>query len=246
MEPRKLTKKEVKALRKQERLQKETGQVTRQIKWQWFIIGLVATGVLGVVGLVIYAANRPQKPLPGTAVTQLGREHITDIAGIRYTSNPPTSGDHFNAWAKRGVYPNILSDGYLLHSLEHGYIVISYNCGSLAKPQKNLTYKKGAALTTTPVDQNALMAPFTPENMPKDTKALSKEFDSQSCKSLVKNLSTFLDEFPRIVIVPRTNLDKPVVLTAWGWIQKFSGYDYDAMRAFIAAFHNAGPEQTVE
>ena len=68
------------------------------------------------------------RPLPGEAVPDMGRDHVTDIAGVNYNSNPPTSGPHFPVWAKRGVYDRFISDGYLIHSLEHGYIILSYDC----------------------------------------------------------------------------------------------------------------------
>lgn len=246
MDGQKLTKKELKALRKQERRQHEEASVEKSVKWKWFIIGAIVCAVGSLLALIIYKENQPAKPLPGTAVKELGREHITDISGISYTSNPPTSGNHFAAWAKRGVYPTIISDGYLLHALEHGYIVISYNCGPLAAPEKSLQYTKGDPLTTTPVDAKSLMSPFTPETLPKETVSLSKAFYSEKCTQLVKNLAGFLGEFQRVVIVPRTNLDVPVVLTAWGRIEKFKKLDTDKMRTFIAAFHNAGPEQTTE
>ena len=70
------------------------------------------------------------KPLPGEIVADMGRDHVTDIAGITYSSNPPTSGPHFPVWAKKGVYDRLMSDGYLIHSLEHGYVVISYDCSN--------------------------------------------------------------------------------------------------------------------
>lgn len=233
-------------MRKEERLREEVQTAKSSMQWKWFIIGAVVMAIGGLLSLVIYQANKPPKPLPGLSLKELGRDHITDISGITYTSNPPTSGSHFSAWAKRGVYDKIISDGYLLHSLEHGYIIISYNCGQLAKMQKSLQYQKEDPLTTTPNDAQALMAAFTPETLPKDTLPLPEQFSNASCTKLVSDLRSFLNEYQRIVIVPRPNLDQKIVLTAWGRMEKFSKFEEKKMREFIAAFHNAGPEQTAE
>lgn len=246
MEDKKLTKKELKELRKQEVKEEMAQKLKQDAQKKWFFIGAVAIGVLSLLGVIIYKAAQPEKPLPGQAVKELGREHIQDISGITYTSNPPTSGNHFNAWAKRGHYPRIISDGYLLHALEHGYIVISYNCGPLGKPQESFKYDPGDPLTRTPVDKDAVMAPFTPENMPKDTLPLPDSFTAAACKQLVSDVSTFLNDYQRIIIVGRPNLDVPIALTAWGRIQKFEKVDKEKMSEFIQAFHGNGPEQTVE
>lgn len=71
------------------------------------------------------------RPLPGQVLSSMGENHVTDISGVQYNSNPPTSGPHFPIWAKPGVYDRVISDGYLIHSMEHGYIVVSYNCQSI-------------------------------------------------------------------------------------------------------------------
>lgn len=254
-----MTKKELKELRKKERQLQEQETVKAKVKWKWFIIGVVLMGVIGVIGVIGYKLNQPEKPLPGTAVKDLGRDHVTDIYGVKYSSNPPTSGPHFALWAKRGVYDRILSDGYLLHSLEHGYIVISYNCEKLPKPislisqayaheDEEITETGSSSVPLMHMDlpQDGAMSAFTPQNPPAVEVELPERFSSTSCKTLVKNLSTFLDDYDRIVIVPRLNLDVPIALTAWGRIQKFDSFDKEKMAAFITAFHNAGPEQTAE
>src|SRR3972149_2843298 len=92
-------------------------------KYSAWIIGLL---ILSGLGYWVYTGVT--KTLPGESVADIGAEHLTDIAEITYNSNPPTSGSHFPIWAKPGVYDRFISAGYFIHSLEHGYIVISYNC----------------------------------------------------------------------------------------------------------------------
>lgn len=242
----KLTKKERKEQRKQEQQEAFHKELVNQQKKKWAIIGGVVVFTVALFGLLIWKLSEPAKPQPGQAVAELSRDHISDIGGVTYNSNPPTSGPHFEAWAKRGAYPYALSDGYLLHSLEHGYIVLSYNCGLKASKVDTLTYKKGDLLTTTSIDPKSPMVSFTPESAPKQVSTLPQEFSSASCKQLITNLSKFLDQYQRIVIVPRTNLDTPIAVTAWGHIEKMNSFDEKKLRDFIEAFHNAGPEKTME
>jgi hypothetical protein len=90
------------------------------------------------------------------------------------------------------------------------------------------------------------MSPFAPEDAPKREVDLSKDFSSQSCKELVKKLSIFLKEYQRVVIIPRPGLDTTIALTAWTKLDKMDKFDEGRIRAFIAAYHNKGPEQTME
>ncbi|HKZ35789.1 MAG TPA: DUF3105 domain-containing protein [Patescibacteria group bacterium] len=71
------------------------------------------------------------RPMPGEGMADQGAEHVTDIAGFTYNSNPPTSGPHFEDWTRPGFYEQSLNDGNLIHSLEHGYIIVSFNCAAV-------------------------------------------------------------------------------------------------------------------
>ncbi len=57
----------------------------------------------------------------------VGRDHISQGAsGSGYNSNPPSSGPHWGAAAKNGVYETPLADEQLIHNLEHGHVWIAY------------------------------------------------------------------------------------------------------------------------
>ncbi len=58
--------------------------------------------------------------------------HVDLDAGILWNSNPPSSGPHFGVWARWGVYTDPIPRGYLVHSLEHGAVVLSYRCANRA------------------------------------------------------------------------------------------------------------------
>jgi hypothetical protein len=60
---------------------------------------------------------------------QEGFDHIADCHSTpTYGTNPPSSGNHFNTWADFHTYTQPIPWGHLVHSLEHGAIVIVYNC----------------------------------------------------------------------------------------------------------------------
>lgn len=65
-----------------------------------------------------------------------GDGHVTAPS---YSVNPPAGGDHLVSVARSGVYAGagVPSDGQLVHSLEHGY-VIAWHASDLPAEQKRL------------------------------------------------------------------------------------------------------------
>lgn len=256
-----------KILREQEKEKLQSEGVTKVLRK--FAIWVLVIGFL--IGGGYWFFKGTTKELPGETVADAGREHVTDIAGIAYTSNPPTSGSHFPVWAKPGVYDRLISDGYLIHSMEHGYVVIWYDCESksaLKQESKSLTFTlplfyspalvlahdepvkestdSGQFLMHMKVQPIGTMSWFTPENPPEIEVELPDSFKGDSCKNLVGQLSEFTKVAQRVIVVPKLNLDSPVVLTAWHRTEKLNKVDSDAIKTFIKAFHNKGPEKTME
>lgn len=62
---------------------------------------------------------------------------ITDIkeqelgTDVTYNSNPPSSGPHYPIWAAFQEYPDPVDRRYYVHDLEHGAMVLLYNCALL-------------------------------------------------------------------------------------------------------------------
>jgi hypothetical protein len=54
--------------------------------------------------------------------------HVDDCSPVSYVSDPPTSGPHYGVWATYKTYDAPLPWGYLVHGMEHGGIVLSYDC----------------------------------------------------------------------------------------------------------------------
>jgi len=57
-----------------------------------------------------------------------GGAHVNVCSQVTYGTNPPSSGNHYPNWAAFGVYQFALPRGFWVHNMEHGAVVISYNC----------------------------------------------------------------------------------------------------------------------
>ena len=55
------------------------------------------------------------------------RIHVPEEQSVDYSTTPPTSGDHWDWWARCGFYEDGLPDERIVHNLEHGNVVVSYN-----------------------------------------------------------------------------------------------------------------------
>ena len=94
----------------------------------WTLIGLGGAIVL-VLAIVVYAVGQASAPLPGQAAPIQGREHVQPgEPHPPYNTSPPTSGWHFQNPAKWGVHTEPIQEEIQIHNLEHGGIVIQYNC----------------------------------------------------------------------------------------------------------------------
>ena len=60
--------------------------------------------------------------------TNEGATHATTCSPVTYVSSPPSSGMHYGVWAAYKTYSQPVPWGYLVHAMEHGAIVVVYNC----------------------------------------------------------------------------------------------------------------------
>lgn len=57
-----------------------------------------------------------------------GQTHVEICSDVSYPTSPPTSGNHYGSWPQFKTYSKPLPYGFMVHGMEHGAVVISYNC----------------------------------------------------------------------------------------------------------------------
>lgn len=203
------------------------------------LIILAVTIIFG--GLLVWLFVESSKPLPGQKIADLGRDHVPPGTKVDYNSNPPTSGSHFADWVKSGVYETPKEDGYLIHSLEHGYVIMSYNCG-----EKFTTYN--LQFTINAYAHGLEEEEATTSGEATTAAELSENFRSDECHKLVDQLIAVYEKKGRVrlIVIPRPNLDSRIALTAWTYIDKFNEFDAKRIEKFIDVHLNQGPEKTME
>jgi len=129
---RELTKREQRAQAREARRARET-KLERNYKVRrtaFLAIGIAIVVLL--VGLGIYAfalsGKSPVAPALGVAVADEGQQHVDEGSQIDYKTWPPASGPHYPRPGDYGFHDQPLAAGYWVHDLEHGAIVVLYNC----------------------------------------------------------------------------------------------------------------------
>lgn len=73
----------------------------------------------------------------GTPFPLMDAAHIpTGQSFEGYNSNPPSSGPHWAVASRCGVYPEGLPNEVIVHNLEHGNVIISYNLTATAEVER--------------------------------------------------------------------------------------------------------------
>ncbi len=109
----------------------------------WPVVG--GGVILLVVGLVLVETLDPFEAEPATfslgelpssgdnellgdvrSVESEGRQHVSTGSSINYAQTPPMSGTHYGRSIPAGFYTSEQPYGGLVHSLEHGAVVIYY------------------------------------------------------------------------------------------------------------------------
>ena len=110
----------------------------RRMQRAW--LNLVLLGVATPLGCgesdgaqpaVSYPASAPTGPCGAVAQQHAieGFNHVDVCSYVDYHTLPPSSGDHYPFWAAYMTYDQPVPEGYWVHNLEHGSIVLTYNCG---------------------------------------------------------------------------------------------------------------------
>ncbi|MBI3486207.1 DUF3105 domain-containing protein [Candidatus Daviesbacteria bacterium] len=107
--------------------------------------GVVLATIIILVGGVwllssqgVKEQTKLSKPLMGEAIADQGGGHVADGTLVQYNSNPPTSGQHYANPQPAGIYDKPVPDGNLVHSLEHGAVILWYKSDTPATQSAQL------------------------------------------------------------------------------------------------------------
>ena len=160
-------------------------------------------------------------PPVGQQIAQMPHAHVAPPTRVTYEHNPPTSGCHYNlgygkAPVSAGVYSTHIDAEYWVHNLEHGYIVVLYNCGD------------GTAPTACQTDFQALRAWY--ERQGADP-GLSAVVGQQQA-------------YAKIVVIP-WKMDRKFAVVSWNWYDGFDKLDTSPtgeLQKFVDNHVNHSPE----
>lgn len=104
----------------------------------WYVAVSAVIALLVIAGFVVGGINftgnggggSSDSYVEGVGVQQEimpTRLHVPEEQSVDYNTTPPTSGNHWDWWARCGFYEDGLPDERIVHNLEHGNIVVSYN-----------------------------------------------------------------------------------------------------------------------
>jgi Protein of unknown function (DUF3105) len=131
----------------------------------------------------------------------VSRNHVPVGTTVDYPFNPPDGGDHYPIWQQPwGYYPTAVRREYWVHNLEHGGIVLLYNCATGCTADVD---HLRAIMTATPPDQ--------------------------------------FNEV-RILITADNAMPHKFAAVAWGYRWQGDTVDEAAIRCFIGARYDKGPE----
>lgn len=89
--------------------------------WSWWQGQQVANQFPALVAAGQAGLSRVETP------RDEGRGHVGPGQTVRYETDPPNSGPHWTTWVNPGIYTTAPRNEQLVHSLEHGHIVIYYD-----------------------------------------------------------------------------------------------------------------------
>ena len=99
--------------------------------------GVIGILVISAFGILVWGIARPSLGEEIPLMANSG-EHIDPNTQPVYDSDPPTSGPHFGSSLPANFYEESdratlpqNPEGYLVHNLEHGHVILWYNCDLL-------------------------------------------------------------------------------------------------------------------
>jgi hypothetical protein len=90
--------------------------------------------------------------------------HVADCSSLDYPMSPPVFGDHYPTWAAYQTYNYPVPLGFLVHNLEHGAIILFYNCpegcaDEVAAAQELIDALPADPRCQAPIEHQVIMVP---------------------------------------------------------------------------------------
>jgi len=196
-------------------------------------LGIICLVISVFLAFLIWLFVESSKPLPGTKLTDLGRGHVPVGEQVEYNSNPPTSGKHYDDWVRSGIYDSLKDDRNLVHSLEHGYVIMHYKCDQIES--RNEATEAGKLDESCEVRQNQLAKIYEKKGQRKLIVVPRPNLET----NYALTAWTYLDKFDpsRGPSIPRSSGPRGSGL---------GDKDIVRIEKFIDAHLNQGPEKTME
>ena len=110
------------------------------------------------------AADGPTCATTVTSAPLAAGLHVPQCSAIAYATNPPTSGPHYPLWARFKTYADRVPRGFWVHAMEHGAVVVTYNCpggcaAELAALDAALAARPADPLCAAPVRNRFIVTP---------------------------------------------------------------------------------------
>ncbi len=150
------------------------------------------------------------------AVKDEGQVHVDFGTVVTYAHNPPASGPHWPSTHPWGQFGEVVPRMWWVHNLEHGGIVLLYNCPGLSADA-------GAP------DSDA-GAPWPCPEITTPLRQLMNEMPLDKWNEV------------RMIVTGDPVLNHTVAAVAWGWSYQADKIDLKALRCFRDTRYGRGPE----
>ena len=107
---------------KAEKRKKATQAKTLKNLFLWGVIMLLVGGA----GFFVWSLYEPLGQDYSKAIPFEGQTHVAEGTSVTYNTNPPASGNHWPIPLRDGIYDKEKADEAVVHSMEHGRVIVSY------------------------------------------------------------------------------------------------------------------------
>ena len=166
-------------------------------------------------------ATNDDSNIVGQRIPQMPHTHVPEGTSVTYNHTPPTSGCHYSAQARApmepGVYTQHVDNEYWVHNLEHGYIVVLYDCGSQG-----------------------------PKGCPQDFATLRAWYDNQTVDPALLSCAQAgtiqVPPYAKVLVLPFSGIGHKFAVVSWDYYLPLDTADTSQLDKFYANHVGHSPE----